>query len=59
MKKLILLSFTIATVIRMGYSQNSASHVENGWQMANLYGKVKSFTEYTYGAEKRFWKIKK
>ena len=59
MKKLLLLLFAIATVIRIGYSQNSPSHLKNGWQMANLYGKVKSVTEFTYGAEKRFWKIKK
>ena len=58
MKKLLLLTLAIATLTSMVYSQNSPTK-KNGWETDNLKGKVKSFTESTYGAEDRFGEIQK
>ena len=58
MKKLLLLTLAIATLTSMGYSQTTPAK-KNGWEEANLKGKVKSLTESKYGAEDRFGEIQK
>ena len=58
MKKLLLLTLAIAALTSEGYAQNSPTK-KNGWETDNLKGKVKSFTESTYGAEDRFGEIQK
>ena len=64
MKKILLLTLAIATLISEGYSQSSDSKdsrtlTKNVWEEANLKGKVKSYTESRYNAEDRFGEIQK
>ena len=59
MKKLLLLTLAIVTLTSLVYSQGHPTHLKNGWEEANLKGKVKSFTESKYGAEDRFGEIQK